>query len=139
MSGTFLQPAGGQVSIPPSPPSQRSSGRLPSASRICSVRAPGCRGTARQKPTHAAQGRGTRDFARSFFCVAETVSEMDYFLLWLPFPSAILMSITHYFQRSGFYKTNIWVSRFIICPRPHRRGKYSCVYSFTLCVFIPST
>lgn len=44
------------------------------------------------------------------------------FPLWWRFPSAILMSITHYFQRSGFYKTNIWISRFIICPIPHRRG-----------------
>lgn len=45
-------------------------------------------------------------------------------------PSAVLISTPYHFQRPGFYKTNIWISRFIICLPPHRRGKYSCVYLF---------
>lgn len=106
---------------PPTPSSPYSSGHVPSESSICSVRVPGCRGPlAKSQPTLLGAGGERLCLIFLLCCIYSLWNRL--FPLWLRFPSAILMSITHCFQRSGFYKTNIWISRFIICPIPHRRG-----------------
>lgn len=125
------------VAVPPArpwqgpilPPGLHSSGESAPGFQGLQGGGTGCVGTALRKPARATrQGKdgGVVDTHPS--SAAETISQLDHLLWRLLLPSATLVSVTYYFQRSGFYKTNIWISRFIIRPVPQRENTAVCAH-----------